>query len=225
MPSLEQIVHEWHMEQPSPREPSISVGDLPVATRLATFLKFGSGHASPQEASLFWREFKQMNDTLTVQKKMPLGPEEFEHLSQQMARSSFAYHGRPPTMYEMTRLRDANPKDIHDYFGSLPDEHYPTVSAADMAKALHAARPWSQQYLSEEPTKLDAAYLHSSGQSPSDYYSQRANQGGSDNQVGPYGELAGAGDAGGRQASARASDPRLAAGAAAAGGGQGVPPR
>jgi hypothetical protein len=226
MPTLEEIVHGYFSSLPHPKAPALSVGDFPVATRLATMLKFGQGHASPQEAENFWHEYQTMNQNLQAQNKAPIGPEEFTHLAQQMARSSFAYHGRPPSMYEIQRMRDADPKAISDYYGALPDEHYPTVSAADMAKTLHAARPWAQQYAQREPSKLEAAYLHASGQSPADYYQQAAKKDGTNDQGGPPDPgAAGAGDAGRQPPDQRADDPRLASGPAAAGGGQGVPAR
>src|SRR5262245_43857378 len=140
MTTLEELVARWHADQPHPKAPSVKIGEYPVAARLATLLKFGSGHATSQEAANFWSEFQAMNAALVQQKKMPVGPEEFTHLAEQMARSSYAYHGRPPSMYEIQRLRDAHPKDIANYFGSLPDKDYPTISAADMARMLHAAQ-------------------------------------------------------------------------------------
>jgi hypothetical protein len=219
--NLEELVAQWHAEQPHPRAPKLKVGDFPVAVRLATMLKFGQGHASPSEAENFWHEFKSMNDGLMAQKKMPVSPEEFTHLAQQAGRSSFAYHGRPPSMYELQRLRDADPRAIHDYYGGLPDEHYPTVSAADMARALHAARPWANQILDRDPVKLEGAYLHHSGQNPRDYYFQVSN--GGNDQTGAQPGSTGAGDAGGQQADARAGDPGVAAGNAAAGRSKGVP--
>jgi hypothetical protein len=221
--NIEDVVTQWHNEQPHPQAPGLTVGDFPVATRLATILKFGQGHASPSEATNFWGEFKSMNQALVAQNKMPVSPEEFTHLAQQMGRSSFAYHGRPPSMYEMRRLRDADPAAIHTYYGSLPDEHYPTVSAADMAKSLHAARPWANQTLGRDATKLEAAYFHHSGQNPRDYYRQVSD--GSNDQSGSQPGVAGPGDAGGQQAGARADDPGVAAGAATAGRAEGVPAR
>ena len=186
-------------------------------------LKFGQGHASPQEASHFMAEFKAMNTMLTAQKKLPISPEEFTQLSQQMARSSFAYHGRPPSMYEIARLRDAHPKDVADYYGSLPDEHYPTVSAADMAKALASARPWANQIVGRDATKLEAAYLHHSGQNPQSYFQQVSS--GTDDTRGAQPGVSGSGNDGGQPTTSRAVDPGVASGAPAAGGAQGIPAR
>ncbi len=223
MATIEELVNQWHAAQPHPQAPGLTVGDYPVAVRLATILKFGTDHASASEATNFWHEFKSMNQALVASNKMPVSPEEFTHLAQQMARSSFAYHGRPPSMYEVRRLRDADPAAIHAYYGALPDEHYPTVTAADMAKALHAARPWANQILGRDATKLEATYLHHSGQNPRDYFQQVS--GGSNDQTGGQPGAAGAADAGGQQAGARADDSGMAAGTAAASGGQGVPAR
>src|SRR5262249_48648706 len=156
MATLEEIVHQWHAEQPDPEVPSVKVGEYPTAARLATILKFGQGYASPQEVGNFWHEFQDMNESLVAQNKMPVSPDEFSHLAQQLARSPFTYHGRPPTMHEIARLRDADPKTIGDYFAALPDEHYPTVPAGEMAKALAAATPWAQRHAGRDPNKLEA---------------------------------------------------------------------
>lgn len=217
-PSIEEVVQQWHAEQPHPQAPSVKVGEYPVAARMATMLKFGQGHASPQEVAGFWHEFQSMNQALQLQAKTPISPDEFTHLAQQMARSSFTYHGRPPTMHEIQRLRDADPKTIHDYFGALPDEHYPSVPAAEMAKALHAARPWAQMTTGSEPTKLDAAYLYHSGQNPQDFYQARAKHDGDQDRSGPDTGAVGADPAGGLATDQRAGDPRLASGSAPAGG-------
>lgn len=181
-PTLKQIVDQYHQSQPHPRAPELTVGEYPVAAKLATMLKFGSGHAEPQEVVGFWNEFQKMNQTLQAQKKLPIEPEEFGQLVQSMAKVSFTYHGRPPTMPEITRLRDAHPKDVHDYFAALPDEHYPHVSAGNMVKALQSAQPWSQMHLNRAPNKQEASYLHHSGHSPQDFYQTLANQSGTKNQ-------------------------------------------
>jgi hypothetical protein len=218
MPSAEEIVHQWHAEQPHPLAPSIKVGEFPVAAKLAAVLKHGQGEAPhPQEIAAFWTEFQTMNQTLSAQKKMPLGPEEFTHLAKQMARSSFAYHGRPPTMYEIGKLRDAGPKDIHDYFGALPDEHYPTVPAAEMAKALHSATPWAQTILDREPNKLEAAYLYHSGQNARDYY-QSVKQDGAQDPTGGQSGTAGPAPAGGQPPDQRTGNSGVAPGTAAPSG-------
>lgn len=221
--NLEDVVHQWHAAQPHPLAPSVTQGDFPVAMRLSTMLKYGTGHASPSEAANFWHEYTTMNQTLQATGKLPLGPEEFVHVAQQMARSSFAYHNRPPSMYEIQRMRDASPKEVSDYYGSMPDEHYPTVSAADMAKAMHAARPWAMEYIGRGPNKLEGAYLASSGHNPADYYQKVAS--GRENQPGGHTGVAGAANAGGQQNGQRAPDSGVAPGNAPTGGAEGVPAR
>src|SRR5215471_10068185 len=216
MPSLEDIVHQSHAEQPHPQAPSVKVGEYPVAARLATILKFGQGYASPQEVGNFWREFQSMNESLVAQNKMPVSPDEFGHLAQQLARASFTYHGRPPSMHEIARLRDADPQTIHDYYGALPDEHYPSVPAAKMVEALHAARPWANMITRGEPTKLDAAYLYHSGHSAKDYYEARAQYDGSQDRSGMEPRAPSANALGGQQVDQRTADTRVATGPAAA---------
>jgi hypothetical protein len=218
MQTFEEIVQRWHAEQPHPKAPSVKVGEYPIAARLATILKFGQPSPGPQEVENFWHEFQSMNQSLQAQNKMPIGPEEFTHLAQQMARSSFAYHGRPPSMYEIQRMRDAHPKDVADFYAALPDEHYPTVSAGDMAKALQAAQPHAQLHLEREPNKGEAAYLVHSGRSPDDYYRELKQQSGTEDQAVGHAGIAGPGDAGGQPTGPRADDSRVASGSAAAGG-------
>jgi hypothetical protein len=225
MPSLEEIVHKWHADQPHPLAPSVKVGDYATAARMATTLKFGQGHATPQEVGNFWREFQSMNETLTAQNKLSISPDEFSHLAQQVARSSFTYHGRPPSMHEIARLRDSHPKDINDFYYHLPDEHYPSVPAGEMVKALQSARPWAEMINGSAPTKLDGAYLYHSGHLPQDYYQARAKYDGNQDRAGSYPGAAGPDTAGGQQADQRVDDPRLASGNAAAGRSDGLSQR
>jgi hypothetical protein len=174
--NLKDIVSQWHDAQPHPLAPDLTVGEYTTAAKMATTLKFGSGHAAPDEVVGFWNQFNQMNNMLVTQKKLPYTPEEFMQNAQQVAKVSFAYHGRPPSLPELTRFRDAHPKDVSDYYGSLPDEHYPHVPAAGMVKSLESARPWAQMNLGRDPNKLEASYLHHSGHSPQDYYQQISKQ-------------------------------------------------
>lgn len=174
--TLKDIVDQFHQSQPHPLAPQLTVGEYPVAAKLATMLKFGTGYAAPEEVSGFWQQFQKMNQTLQSQKKPPIEPEEFSHVVQDMAKVSYAYHGRPPTMQEIQALRDAHPKEVQEYFAALPDEHYPHVSAGQMVKALESAKPWAQIQLGRAPNKQEASYLYHSGHSPQDYYQQMAKQ-------------------------------------------------
>jgi hypothetical protein len=162
-------VANYFNELPHPQAPELKVGEYVTAVKLATKAKFG-GHAEPHEAAAFWGEFQQANKNLIEQKKSPLTPEEFGHLLDRIAPVSFAYHGRPPTIPEIVRNRDAHPKDVYSFYGNLPDEHYPHVPAQEMVKHLEAARPWSQMLLGEKPLKLHASYLYHSGHNPKDFY-------------------------------------------------------
>lgn len=169
---LQKAVQDWHNAQPHPQARDITVGDFPIAARMATMLKFGQGHASPAETANFWKEFQTHNSHLLQRNQQPYSPEDFIQQVQQMAKSSFAFHGRPPNMTEIFRLKDAHPQDVHKYFGSLPDEQHPHIAAQDMVKALESARPWANLHLGREPNKVEASYLHHSGQNAQQYYEQ-----------------------------------------------------
>jgi hypothetical protein len=149
--------------QPHPKDPSgkLKIGEFATAVKLASVLKFG-GHASAHEAALFWPEFQATG----------MSPQEFEHAVERIAPVSFTFHGRPPSMQELVQLKDKHPKDVASYFGELPDRHYPSVPASAMVKHLAAAEPHAQEHLGRSPVKLEAAYLHASGEQPANYYSR-----------------------------------------------------
>lgn len=161
------IANEWHAEQPHPLNPALKVGEYATAVKLATKLKFG-GHASAQEAGAFWGEFQQMNQRFMAQGKEAVSPDEFGHLVERVAPVSFAYHGRPPTMRELSQHRDSSPNEVNKYYGDLPDQHYPHVTAGQMAKYLTMAEPHAQQAFGRPPVKLEAARFALSGLSNED---------------------------------------------------------
>lgn len=150
------VAEQWHSEQPHPLNPALKVAEFATAVKLATKMKFG-GHASAQEAGAFWGEFQQMNHTLGAQGKPPVTPLEMGHLIDRISPVSFAYHGRPPTMQEVAQHRDSTPAQVHTYYSDLPDQHYPHVSAGQMAKYLTLADAHAQEHLGRPPVKLEAA--------------------------------------------------------------------
>jgi hypothetical protein len=164
-----QVQTEWHGEMPHPLEPGLKIKEFPIAVKLATQTKFGS-HASPQEASAFWKEFQNMNEKLVNQKREPLSPEEYGHVLDHLAPLSFVYHNRPPTMHEVANLRDAKPADVRQHYSDLPDQHHPDITAGNMVRAMKAAEPHAQEHLGRSPVKLEAAYLVHSGAAPAEYY-------------------------------------------------------
>jgi hypothetical protein len=99
-------------------------------------------------------------------------PQEFEAALDRLAPLSFTYHGRPPTMHEIIQLKDKSPKEARTYFGDLPHKIYPHVSAADMVRAVQAAKPHAMEHLGREPVLNEAAYLHHSGEPPANYYAR-----------------------------------------------------
>lgn len=152
----DQIAAAWHDAQPHPHNPTLSVGDYATAVKLATRSKFG-GHASPQEAGAFWTEFSTLNDRLATEGQRPFTPEEYTQVLDKTAPHSFAYHGRPPTMDEIVRHRDAEPSTIAKYYGDLPDQLYPQVPASQMAKYVQLADEPALQQIGRRPTKGEAA--------------------------------------------------------------------
>jgi hypothetical protein len=159
------VAKDFWDAQPHPRGHGLTIGEFATAVKLATMAKFG-GHAEPHEAALFWQEFRTSG----------LTPQEFEHGLDTLAPLSFTYHGRPPSLNEIVNLKDKAPHEARRYFGDLPDKHYPSVSAENMVKALAAADPHAREHLQRPPVKLEAAYLHHSGEQPSIYYARLASQ-------------------------------------------------
>jgi hypothetical protein len=159
MTDWEGIAKSFWDAQPHPHAPSLTIGEYATMVKLATLAKFG-GHASPHEAALFAPEFKASG----------LSPEEFEHTLDKIAPLSFTYHGRPPTMKEIATLKDAQPHEAKKYFGDLPHKIYGDVSAADMVKAVQAAKPHAMEHLGREPELNEARYLHHSQEPAANYY-------------------------------------------------------
>jgi hypothetical protein len=141
---------------PHPNAPSIKAGDYATMVRLATITKFG-GHASPQETEAFAKEFAATG----------MSPQQYEHALEHMSRVSFALHGRPPSMQEIAQHKDKSPADIKKYYSDLPDQHYPAVSAGDMAKYLAIADPHASEHIGRRPVKGEAAYFAQAGMNAS----------------------------------------------------------
>ncbi len=161
------IAHEYVQNLPSPHDPTgqIPIKEWATAVKLATAARFG-GHASPHEAALFYQEFKATG----------MHPQEFEAALDRLAPLSFTYHGRPPSMQEIAQLKDKSPAEARKFFGDLPHKIYPHVSAADMVKAVQAAKPHAMEHLGREPSLNEAAYIHHSNERPGDYYQRIASQ-------------------------------------------------
>lgn len=170
----ESAAKEFFDEQPHPRGHGLKIKEVATAVKLASMAKFG-GHASLHEAAMFWQEFAPGGVPM-------MAPQEFEHALDNIAPASFVFHGRPPTLSEIALLKDKTPAEVHRHYGDLPHRIYPDVSAANMVKAVEAARPWAQQHLQREPALNEARYLHHSQERPSEYYARIAppKEGGSD---------------------------------------------
>lgn len=160
----EKAAKAYFDEQPHPRGHGLKIKEVLPAVKLASMMKFG-GHAEMHEAAMFWQDFAPGGVPI-------MAPDEFEHALENIAPVSFTFHGRPPSMKELVVLKDKTPAEVHRHYGDLPDKHHPDVSAANMVKALQAARPWAREHLEREPLKNEARYLHHSGEAPEVYYSR-----------------------------------------------------
>ena len=165
MSKIHQAVTDYFNNQPHPKAPGVRAGDFPLAVRLASAAKFG-GHATPPEAEAFWKEFQQMH----------MSPAEFEQMLESAAPHSFALHGRPPSMTELTKFGESKstPSQIREHYAQLPDKNYPELSAGEMIKNLRKAEPWAQAHLGRKPVKKEAVHLHHSGMDPQAFFQAMA---------------------------------------------------
>lgn len=203
MDAAAQRAQAFYDSRPHPNAPSIKAGDYATMVRLATMTKFG-GHASAQEAEAFAKEFQATG----------MSPQQYEQALKHMASVSFAFHGRPPTMEEIAKFKDEPPSKIRQHYMDLPDQHYPAVSAGDMAKYLAIADPHASEHIGRRPVKGEAAYFAQAGmnvQGVREHYASigRQKNGNQDNSGGHAGESSQAA-LGERQPPAGASDTGVA---------------
>lgn len=189
------IAGQFWGEQPHPQAPGIKIKDYETAARLATATKFG-GHASPTEIGAFWPQFQQLD----------MAPDHYLETLQHAAQVSFAYHGRPPSMVEMSKFKDMKPAEIRKHYEDLPDRNYPDVPAGQMVKYLRIASQHARQHIDRGPVKLEAALFHHQGLSASgvaDYYkgisTKKEEKGGLPDQGGGVGQGGGLQPPGQRQ--------------------------
>lgn len=155
-------------EQAHPRGHGLKIREVATAVKLASMMKFG-GHASLHEAALFWQEFAPGGVPI-----MP--PQDFEHALDHLAPVSYAFHGRPPTLRELSLLRDKSSAEVNRHYGDLPSRSHPEISAANYVKTFQSARPWARQHLEREPVSTEVGYLHHSGERPDVYYQRLSAQ-------------------------------------------------
>lgn len=155
---------EYMDDQPHPRGHGLKIKEFATAVKLATMVKFG-GHAEPHEAAMFWRDFAPGGVPI-------MSPQEFEHAIDHLAPLSFTYHGRPPSMQEILKLKDLAPHEARRYFSDLPDQHYPHVSAGDMVKTIQAGTTHANNLIGRPMLKNEAAEMIHSGESPPAYYAR-----------------------------------------------------
>lgn len=163
------LATDYYGEKPHPNAPSLKVKDLPLALELANHLKFGQGggHAGFGEAEMLWKEVQPILD-------QGITPKALHELIDTAAQHSFALHGRPPTMSELTRFADpkTHPADIAKWYHDLPDRHYP-VAAGDLLSAMARGEQPALQHLGRKPVKKEG-FLFANGVDPGQHYPQAA---------------------------------------------------
>jgi hypothetical protein len=152
-PNFDAIAAEHYGNLPHPASRTgITVREWPIAVQLASATRFG-GHATPAEADHFWPEFQALG----------ISPQDYLHTLDRLARWSFLYHGRPPSM---TEIRDLHPLKAHEqqrHYADQPDQHYPDLTAGEMVKALSVADHYATKHLQRGAVKKEARFLHHSG--------------------------------------------------------------
>lgn len=165
MIDFEKIAHDFWSQQPHPDAPGVTIGDYPIAMRLATAAKFG-GVASAKETEAFWKEYKAL-----AAEAPELTPDRFEQVLDQLAPLSFTFHGRPPSMHEIKALSTAHPTDQRKHYTELPDKDYPSVTAGQMVSGIVSAEPHARHHVGRPPLKNEVEHLVHSKTDPAAYYS------------------------------------------------------
>ena len=163
------LAAEYYGEKQHPDAPSLKVKDLPVALELVNHMKFGQGdgHASFGEAEMLWKEVQPILDK-------GVSPQALHELIDTAAQHSFALHGRPPSMTELTRFAEpkTGPADIAKWYHDLPDRHYP-AAAGDLLAAMTKAEQPALQHLGRKPVKKEG-FIFTTGVDPSQHYPRAA---------------------------------------------------
>lgn len=154
LPDFQSAAKAHYEAMPHPLNPDLTVGEFPLAVKLATATKFG-GVANAQEAGMFYKEFRLMG----------MEPGHYLDTLKRVAPLSFRFQNRPPTMEEIKMLgsQPLRPDVAHNYYSNLPDLDYPDVPAGHMVKAMAAAHPYAIKHLDRPATKNEARFIHHAG--------------------------------------------------------------
>ena len=145
--------------QPHPLAPTLTVGEYPNFERVASMLNsevLRGNQPTPEMVS-------HASETL---KGMQMSPGDFEHVWTMARPVANRLLGRDPSMIEMAKhLREATPREVHQYYSDHPYPGYEEVRAGEVAKYMRAAEPIARRYQRkpnlEEVTRFAAAgYTH-----------------------------------------------------------------
>lgn len=157
--AIQEAVSSHLNAQPHPLAPSITVGDYGTHERVASMLNSRVLQGNKPSAEMVVHAAETL-------KGMKMSPGEFEHVWTVARPVANRLLNRDPSMLEMSKhLREAAPKDVHQYYSDHPYPGYEEVRAGDVAKYMRAAEPIARRYGKapnmEEVTRFAAAgYNH-----------------------------------------------------------------
>lgn len=149
---LGRAVQQVWGDKPHPDIPEIKVSQYEVFARVAAQLNQTNQPKPAQVANAY--------HMLT---NAELAPAEFERLWEVARPLSQRLLGRDPTIHDLQALTHKMPNEVQGYYMTHPHPQYPEVSAGDMIRYYHVARPISQQLWGREPNDHELARMALAG--------------------------------------------------------------
>lgn len=157
--AIRQAVEAHINAQPHPLAPDLTVGEYPMFERIASMLNDQVLRGNKPKPEMVVHAHQTL-------KSAQLSPGEFEHIWTMARPVANRLLDRDPSIIEMAKhLREATPKDVHQYYSDHPYPGYEEVSAGQVARYQRAAEPIARRYGKspnlEEVTRFAAAgYTH-----------------------------------------------------------------
>jgi hypothetical protein len=126
--------HYGEMEHPLVPGTGVTIRQYPLYERSASLLfgdQLGGKRPAPSHVEQAFHTLKNAN----------LSPGEFEQAWSVMLPVSQRLLNREPSMFEVAKLKDAGPAEIHHHYMSHPYPGYEEVTAGDMVRYWRAAEP------------------------------------------------------------------------------------
>lgn len=154
---LNQVVREGFNNLPHPDVPEITNGEYASYSRVAAMKRNPDDHTH--------HDVRDAYHELTA---AGISPSQWEHVWTISRPLANRLVHRDPTLLEMTRLADAHPSDIHDYYYHLPSTSHPEIRAGVMAKYLHMANDSANTHMERAPLLEEVARFAASDYHPQD---------------------------------------------------------